>query len=227
MIKILLAEDDGELCSLVKAYLNASGYEATACRDGQEALERFLGEKFDMLITDIMMPRKDGFSLARDVRELNKDVPIIFMTARDDKLSKQLGYKTGIDDYVTKPFDNDELLARVAVQLRRGGREEALLVRAGIEMNFETFEVTADGVPLRLTRTEFAILRAFLENPKKVFSRSALVSSIEDYVPDGEESSVGVHISNLRRKLEEASGKNYIDTVWGIGFRLSPRFAES
>ena len=82
-------------------------------------------------------------------------------------------------------------------------------------------------MPLRLTRTEFAILRAFLENPKKVFSRSALVSSIEDYVPDGEESSVGVHISNLRRKLEEASGKNYIDTVWGIGFRLSPRFAES
>ena len=219
MIKILLAEDDGELCSLVKAYLNASGYEATACRDGQEALERFLGEKFDMLITDIMMPRKDGFSLARDVRELNKDVPIIFMTARDDKLSKQLGYKTGIDDYVTKPFDIDELVMRVQAILRRSGITESKKLTAGnLTMDSEEHTAYVDGRELPLTVREFDILFKLLSSPKKTFTRSQLMNDLWDYDSSATSRTVDVTMAKLREKTAECDGFEIV-TMPGLGYK--------
>lgn len=219
MIKILLAEDDGELCSLVKAYLNASGYEATACRDGQEALERFLGEKFDMLITDIMMPRKDGFSLARDVRELNKDVPIIFMTARDDKLSKQLGYKTGIDDYVTKPFDIDELMMRVQAILRRSGITESKKLTAGnLTMDSEEHTAYVDGRELPLTVREFDILFKLLSSPKKTFTRSQLMNDLWDYDSSATSRTVDVTMAKLREKTAECDGFEIV-TMRGLGYK--------
>lgn len=219
MIKILLAEDDGELCSLVKAYLNASGYEATACRDGQEALERFLGEKFDMLITDIMMPRKDGFSLARDVRELNKDVPIIFMTARDDKLSKQLGYKTGIDDYVTKPFDIDELVMRVQAILRRSGITESKKLTAGnLTMDSEEHTAYVDGRELTLTVREFDILFKLLSSPKKTFTRSQLMNDLWDYDSSATSRTVDVTMAKLREKTAECDGFEIV-TMRGLGYK--------
>lgn len=219
MIKILLAEDDGELCSLVKAYLNASGYEATACRDGQEALERFLGEKFDMLITDIMMPRKDGFSLARDVRELNKDVPIIFMTARDDKLSKQLGYKTGIDDYVTKPFDIDELVMRVQAILRRSGITESKKLTAGnLTMDSEEHTAYVDGRELPLTVREFDILFKLLSSPKKTFTRSQLMNDLWDYDSSATSRTVDVTMAKLREKTAECDGFEIV-TMRGLGYK--------
>lgn len=219
MIKILLAEDDGELCSLVKAYLNASGYEVTACRDGQEALERFLGEKFDMLITDIMMPRKDGFSLARDVRELNKDVPIIFMTARDDKLSKQLGYKTGIDDYVTKPFDIDELVMRVQAILRRSGITESKKLTAGnLTMDSEEHTAYVDGRELTLTVREFDILFKLLSSPKKTFTRSQLMNDLWDYDSSATSRTVDVTMAKLREKTAECDGFEIV-TMRGLGYK--------
>ncbi len=219
MIKILLAEDDGELCSLVKAYLNASDYEATACRDGQEALERFLGEKFDMLITDIMMPRKDGFSLARDVRELNKDVPIIFMTARDDKLSKQLGYKTGIDDYVTKPFDIDELVMRVQAILRRSGITESKKLTAGnLTMDSEEHTAYVDGRELPLTVREFDILFKLLSSPKKTFTRSQLMNDLWDYDSSATSRTVDVTMAKLREKTAECDGFEIV-TMRGLGYK--------
>ena len=219
MIKILLAEDDGELCSLVKAYLNASGYEATACRDGQEALERVLGEKFDMLITDIMMPRKDGFSLARDVRELNKDVPIIFMTARDDKLSKQLGYKTGIDDYVTKPFDIDELVMRVQAILRRSGITESKKLTAGnLTMDSEEHTAYVDGRELPLTVREFDILFKLLSSPKKTFTRSQLMNDLWDYDSSATSRTVDVTMAKLREKTAECDGFEIV-TMRGLGYK--------
>ena len=219
MIKILLAEDDGELCSLVKAYLNASGYEATACRDGQEALERFLGEKFDMLITDIMMPRKDGFSLARDVRELNKDVPIIFMTARDDKLSKQLGYKTGIDDYVTKPFDIDELVMRVQAILRHSGITESKKLTAGnLTMDSEEHTAYVDGRELPLTVREFDILFKLLSSPKKTFTRSQLMNDLWDYDSSATSRTVDVTMAKLREKTAECDGFEIV-TMRGLGYK--------
>ena len=219
MIKILLAEDDGELCSLVKAYLNTSGYEATACRDGQDALERFLGEKFDMLITDIMMPRKDGFSLARDVRELNKDVPIIFMTARDDKLSKQLGYKTGIDDYVTKPFDIDELVMRVQAILRRSGITESKKLTAGnLTMDSEEHTAYVDGRELPLTVREFDILFKLLSSPKKTFTRSQLMNDLWDYDSSATSRTVDVTMAKLREKTAECDGFEIV-TMRGLGYK--------
>ena len=219
MIKILLAEDDGELCSLVKAYLNASGYEATACRDGQEAFERFLGEKFDMLITDIMMPRKDGFSLARDVRELNKDVPIIFMTARDDKLSEQLGYKTGIDDYVTKPFDIDELVMRVQAILRRSGITESKKLTAGnLTMDSEEHTAYVDGRELPLTVREFDILFKLLSSPKKTFTRSQLMNDLWDYDSSATSRTVDVTMAKLREKTAECDGFEIV-TMRGLGYK--------
>lgn len=132
MISILLAEDDRALSALVKTYLIDGGYEVTACFDGDEALAAMESKRFDMIVTDVMMPKTDGFELARRVRESGSDIPILFMTALDDKPSKQLGYKLGIDDYVVKPFDADLLVLRVAAILRRANIEKSRELVAAI-----------------------------------------------------------------------------------------------
>ena len=186
---------------------------------GTEALLRIEEEHPDLVILDLMLPGLNGEEV---LRRIGGRCPVIILSAKTDVRGKVANLNAGAVDYITKPFDNDELLARIGVQLR-GRVQTSRISLGGITMDLDTFAVEAAGHSVRLTRTEFAILRAFLENPKKVFSRSSLLESIENTVPDGEESSVSVHISNLRKKLEEASGNNYIETVWGIGFRFDPK----
>lgn len=224
MKTIAIVEDDvyigNMLCELFASY----GYKTVRAYSGTEALLLIGREIPDLVILDLMLPGISGEEVLERISDL---CPVIVLSAKAGVRSKVDNLNAGAVDYITKPFDNDELMARVNVQMRRGGGgEKTFLSLGGIEMNFETFEVRAEGKPVRLTKTEFAILRVFLEYPKKVFSRSAILDSIEGFVPDGEESSVSVHISNLRKKLEEVSDKNYIETVWGIGFRLDSRIAK-
>ena len=219
MRTIAIVEDDPYISNMLAELLAANGYATLRAWSGSEALLLLERERPDLVILDLMLP---GMSGEEVLERIAGSCPVIILSARADVQGKVKSLNAGAVDYVTKPFDNDELLARIGVHLRRGAGERAPLVLGGICMDFDTFEVFVDGVSVRLTKTEFAILRAFLENPRRVFSRSALLDYIGGFVPDGEESSVGVHFSNLRRKLEEASPKNYIQTVWGIGFRLDP-----
>lgn len=222
MKKIAIVEDDEYIGGMLSELLRGEGYETVRAFSGSEALLLFGQIKPDLVLLDLMLPGASGEEVLKEAKKL---CPVIILSAKTDVGGKVKNLNAGASDYITKPFDNEELLARIAVQLRTdGGR--GVLSLGGLTLDPETYEVTAAGMPVRLTKTEFAILRVFMEHPKKVFSKSAVLDHIENFVPDGEESSVSVHISNLRKKLEEASGENYIDTVWGIGFRFSKEKAD-
>ena len=218
MTRILVVEDEPSYLEPLLFQLAREGYEAHGAASGEEGWALYEEMPFDLVILDLMLPGMSGEEVLARIAGL---CPVIILSAKTDVRGKVRNLNAGAVDYVTKPFDNDELLARIGVHLRRG-HDRAPLSLGGIRMDFDTFEVSVEERPVRLTKTEFAILRTFLENPRKVFSRSAILDYIEGFVPDGEESSVGVHISNLRRKLEEVSPRSYIQTVWGIGFRLDP-----
>ena len=223
MKKIAVVEDDEYIGNMLTELLRGEGYDVVRAYSGSEALLLLDRARPDLVLLDLMLPGMSGEAALDSAKKL---CPVIIVSAKTDVGGKVKNLNAGASDYITKPFDPDELLARIRVQLRAGGKGGAISL-GGIVLDPETYEVTAKGAPVRLTKTEFAILRAFMENPKKVFSKSAVLDYIENYVPDGEESSVSVHISNLRKKLEEASGESYIETVWGIGFRFAKEKANS
>ncbi len=223
MKKIAVVEDDEYIGNMLTELLRGEGYDVVRAYSGSEALLLLDRARPDLVLLDLMLPGMSGEAVLDSAKKL---CPVIIVSAKTDVGGKVKNLNAGASDYITKPFDPDELLARIRVQLRAGGKGGAISL-GGIVLDPETYEVTAKGAPVRLTKTEFAILRAFMENPKKVFSKSAVLDYIENYVPDGEESSVSVHISNLRKKLEEASGESYIETVWGIGFRFAKEKANS
>lgn len=219
MIKILVAEDDKALNDLVCAYLRASGYETTACFDGEQALQAFESEPYSMVLTDIMMPKKDGFALAEEVRAQNEHIPILLMSAREDKPSKLLGYKLGIDDYVVKPFDLDELTLKVTALLRRAKiNAENKLEIGNFVMNAEERSAYVDGKELPLTTREFDLLFKFLSYPKKTFTRSALMAEFWDYDSSATSRTVDVYMAKLRDKTADCNGFEIV-TVHGLGYK--------
>ena len=219
MIKILVAEDDKALNDLVCAYLRASGYETTACFDGEQALQAFESEPYSMVLTDIMMPKKDGFALAEEVRAQNEHIPILLMSAREDKPSKLLGYKLGIDDYVVKPFDLDELILKVTALLRRAKiHAENKLEIGNFVMNAEERSAYVDGKELPLTTREFDLLFKFLSYPKKTFTRSALMAEFWDYDSSATSRTVDVYMAKLRDKTADCNGFEIV-TVHGLGYK--------
>lgn len=219
MIKILVAEDDKATNDLVCAYLRANGYQTTACTDGEQALLAFEKNSFDMLITDIMMPNTDGFALAEAVRAADEQIPILFMSARDDKLSKMLGYKIGIDDYVVKPFDLDELMLKVGALLRRAKIQTEQKIEIGnFVMNAEEHAAYVNGEELPLTTREFDILFKLLSYPKKTFTRSALMSEFWDYDSSATSRTVDVYMAKIREKTANCNGFE-IATVHGLGYK--------
>lgn len=219
MIKILVAEDDRALNGLVCSYLSDSGYETTSCKDGKEALTAFEAEKFDMIITDIMMPEIDGFELAKEVRAIDKKIPILFMTALDDKPSKQYGYKLGIDDYVVKPFDTEILMLRVAALLRRANIEKSRELTVGnLRMNKDEHTAYLNGEELSLTVREFDLLYKFLSFPKRAFSRAQLMDEFWDYDSSATSRTVDVYMAKLREKTSLCDGFEIV-TVHGLGYK--------
>lgn len=220
MTKILLAEDDRDLNRLVTSCLVREGYEVISCFDGEEALCAFASEKASLVLTDIMMPRLDGFGLAESVRSTDKTVPIIFMTAKDDKPSKMLGYRLGIDDYITKPFDIDELMMKIAAMLRRAKIEsEKELTVGNFRMNTEERSAFVAGEEISLTVREFDLLFKLLSYPKKTFTRSALMEEFWDYDSSATSRTVDVYMAKLREKTSGCDGFEIL-TVHGLGYKV-------
>lgn len=219
MIRFLVAEDDRAINKLVCSYLTSNGYEAVGCSDGVEALKEFGQGRFDMLISDIMMPRMDGFELAESVRAIDKDIPILFMSALDDKPSKTRGYTIGIDDYVVKPFDADILMLRVAALLRRANIERSKeLVAGNLRMDADEHTAYLDGKELPLTVREFDLLFKFLSFPKKTFTRSQLMNEFWDFDTSATSRTVDVYMAKLREKTSGCDGFE-IQTVHGLGYK--------
>lgn len=219
MVKILVVEDDKAMNGLVSACLRESGYEVKSCFDGVEALEALEESAYSLIVSDVMMPRMDGFALAEAVRLTDKQTPILFMTAKDDKTSKLYGYKLGIDDYVTKPFDIDVLSLKIAALLRRAGIEAKKEIRIGdFVMNAEEHSASLGGEEISLTVREFDLLFKLLSYPKKTFTRSALMEEFWDFDSSATSRTVDVYMAKLREKTAACEGFEIL-TVHGLGYK--------
>jgi len=220
MIKILLVEDDKELNEIVTSYLKKEGYIVFSEFNGLDALNTFYENSIDLVLSDIMMPLCDGFELARNIRKENDKIPIIFMSARDDKPSKQIGYKVGIDDYITKPFDLDELVLKIKAISRRLNIMSSNTLQIGnFKMNNEEHMAYIDDEELALTVREFNILYKMLSFPKKTFTRSQLMEEFWDYDSSATSRTVDVHLSKLREKTKPCDGFEIV-TVHGLGYKV-------
>ena len=219
MIKIMVVEDDRAINGLVSNYLRDKGYEVTSCYDGEEALSVYEVGAFSMIISDIMMPKKDGFALAEEIRATDKSIPIVFMTAKDDKPSKLFAYTLGVDDYVVKPFDLDVFALKISAVLRRAGiAEKKALTVGNLTMNVEEHTAYVDGEELSLTVREFNLLFKLLSYPKKTFTRSALMSEFWDYDSSATSRTVDVYMAKLREKTAVCDGFDIV-TVHGLGYK--------
>ncbi len=219
MFKILVLEDNAELNRSVCSFLNQSGYEATGCLRADDAYDAMYETVFDAIISDIMMPEIDGFEFARTVRRQNEDIPILFMTARDDFASKQRGYRVGIDDYMVKPIDLDELFLRLGALLRRSKIASSRRLEVGAFM-MDADEHTAylDGEELALTAREFNLLYKLLSYPKKTFTRTQLMDEFWDADTASGTRTVDVYMTKLRAKLSDCDAFEIV-TVHGLGYK--------
>lgn len=204
MINILVIEDDEKLNYIVCSFLNNKGYRAISCKNGSEAFDRILEEPVNLIISDIMMPEMDGFELAAEIRRQDKSIPILFMTARDDMSAKQKGYSLGIDDYMVKPIEMDELLLRVSALLRRANiRNERKLEVGSLVLNEEETTAYLNGEEVSLTVREFNILFKLLSYPKRTFTRAQLMDEFWGYDTESTPRTVDVSITKLRDKLSD------------------------
>lgn len=219
MFKILVVEDDRDLNRSVCSFLTSNGYEAVGCPGAEAAYDEMYRTTFDLIISDIMMPGIDGFELARTVRSLNADIPILFMTARDDLASKQLGFRLGIDDYMVKPIDLDELLLRIGALLRRARIAASRRLELGsFIMDVDERTATLDGREIPLTAREFDLLYKLLSYPKKTFTRTQLMDEFWDADTQTGTRTVDVYMTKLRAKLADCDAFE-LQTVHGLGYK--------
>lgn len=219
MKHILVIDDDIHISDMLFEILLKEGYKVSRAYSGTEAILFLSSQTPDLILLDLMLP---GLSGEEVLKKINAS-PVIVLSAKsdiNDKVNLLLG---GAADYITKPFDTDELLARISVQLRKNISESKneKLIFDDIILNKSKFSVTVNNKAVKLTKTEYAILKLLMENPKQVITKSIMLDRISEDTPDCVESSLKVHISNLRKKLKEVSDKNYIEAVWGIGFKLA------
>ena len=219
MINILVVEDDGTLNQIVCTYLNDSGFQAKGCLSVNEAYEEMYHNLYELIISDIMMPEIDGFEFARTVREVNKTIPILFMSAKDDLPSKQKGFQLGIDDYMVKPIELDELLLRVRALLRRANIEMERKITVGkLVLDADGMTAEMDGEEIGLTTREFRIIYKLLSYPKKTFSRAQLMDEFWGVNSDTSLRAVDVYVTKLRDKLSGCDGFKIV-TVRGLGYK--------
>jgi DNA-binding response OmpR family regulator len=226
LARILLVDDEQAVQTLLTYPLRKEGYEVVGAMDGQEALDRFTGERFDLVVLDIMLPKLDGIEVCRRLRTRSQ-VPIIMLTAKGDEMDKVAGLEMGADDYITKPFSVREFRSRVKAALRRGNLAGQALaasepIRAGdLEIDFERRSVQLDSKQVQLTYVEFEILAALAAAPGKVFTRETLLEHIWGDSTYRDPRTVDVHIRHLREKLEaDAKQPEYLFTVRGVGYRF-------
>lgn len=219
MFKILVVEDDSELNRTVCTYLNQNGYKAIGCYNANEAYDEMYSNVFDLIISDIMMPEIDGFEFAKTVRELDSDIPMLFMTARDDFSAKQRGYRAGIDDYMVKPVDLDELLLHIGALLRRSKiASSKKIILGSVTLDAEEHTAYLNDNEIPLTVREFNILFKLLSYPKKTFTRSQLMEEFWDVDSLSGTRTVDVYMTKLRNKFADCDDFEII-TVHGLGYK--------
>lgn len=223
---ILVCDDERDIVSAIEIYLSAEGYKIEKAYNGREALAILAQTQVHLVLLDIMMPQMDGITTAAQIRK-SSNVPIVFLSAKSESSDKILGLNIGADDYITKPFDPMELVARVRSQLRRyatlGGivKTEVVYENGGILLDDVAKTVTVDGEPVALTPIEYSMLRLFMANPGQVFSIHQIYEQVWNESPIGSENSVAVHIRHLREKIEiNPSEPRYIRVVWGLGYKM-------
>ncbi len=228
---ILIVEDDADIRDGIEIYLKNQGYRVSKAADGIAGMEVITTQPVDLAIVDVMMPRMDGITMMMKVREKGFDFPVVMLSAKSEEVDKIMGLNMGADDYITKPFTPLELLARINSQLRRYNRyKEALSlsetekdtyhVIGGIELNEETVEVFADGVPVRLTPFEFKILLLLMKNPGRVFSAEEIYERVWNEKPVNTDT-IMVHIRRIREKIElDPKNPKYLKVVWGVGYKM-------
>lgn len=219
MFKLLIVEDDRELNQTVCHFLNNSGYETISCLNAEDAYEALDEHIFDLIISDIMMPGTDGFEFAGYVRDINKTIPILFMTARDDLTSKQRGFQIGIDDYMVKPVDLDEMLLRIGALLRRAQIASSRKLEIGrFVMDADERTAYLDDTEIPLTNREFLILYKLLSYPKRTFTRTQLMDEFWDADTETAPRAVDVYMTKLRSKLADCQ-EFELKTVHGLGYK--------
>jgi two-component system OmpR family response regulator len=224
--RILIVDDEGHIREVIRVALKKAGMDVVEARDGREALVRFAADRPDLIVLDIGMPEFDGLDVCREIRK-SSDVPILFLSARDEEIDRILGLEIGGDDYVTKPFSPRELVARVNVILRRlsprNGEAKAgpgALSQGGLLIDPEQHVASFSGTPLKLTAIEFGILRAFLTRPTSVFHREQLMRAAYQLNIQVSDRTIDSHIRNIRAKLAALACDNVIETIHGVGFKL-------
>ncbi|TKI71519.1 response regulator transcription factor [Lysinibacillus mangiferihumi] len=225
MTTVLIVDDEQDMRNLIEMMLNNSKFETFTAANGTEAYDIIVREKIDLVLLDVMMPHEDGFTVCQSIRAMS-NVPVIFLTARDANEDKVKGLTLGGDDYIVKPFTNDELVARMHAVLRRSGSnitdlQQNIVVFGSIKLDEISRKVSVEGKVIPLTLKEFELLHLFMKNPGNAYSREQLLERIWDIDYLGGTRTVDTHIKTLRLKLgKEAAG--YIQTVWGVGYRFDP-----
>ena len=224
--KILVADDESNICELLRLYLEKEGYTVVLAHDGEKALERFQSEQPDLVLLDIMMPKLDGWQVCREIRKKSA-CPIIMLTAKGEVFDKVLGLELGADDYVVKPFETKEVIARIKAVLRRCGSAANTKIREvqfdKLYINMENYELKVDGVTVDAPPKEMELLYHLASNPNRVYTRDQLLDEVWGFEYYGDSRTVDVHVKRLREKLEGVSEKWSLKTVWGVGYKFDVR----
>ena len=225
--KFLVVDDDSNICELLRLYLEKEGYAVKIVNDGVSAVNAFKQESPDLMILDIMLPKLDGWQVCREIRKFS-DKPIIMLTAKGETFDKVLGLELGADDYMTKPFDTKEMVARIKAVLRRTGAAAA--ADAVKEVNFENltvnltnYEMKVNGTPVDTPPKELELIYHLASNPNRVFTRDQLLDEVWGFDYYGDSRTVDVHVKRLREKLEGVSDKWELKTVWGVGYKFETK----
>ena len=225
--KILIADDDRNICELLKIYLEKEGCNVVLAGDGEEALSKFEAEEPDIILLDVMMPRLDGWQVCRELRK-KSDCPIIMITAKGETFDKVLGLELGADDYVVKPFEPKEIVARVKAVLRRTGKANAENDKKEVSfdkltVNMTKYELKVDGKVIDTPPKELELLFHLASNPNRVYTRDQLLDEVWGFEYYGDSRTVDVHVKRLREKLEGVSEKCSLKTVWGVGYKFETK----
>jgi DNA-binding response OmpR family regulator len=222
--KILIVDDDKNICKLIEVYLNHEGYETKCCHDGSVALDLIKKEKYDLVLLDLMLPLINGYEVCKLIKS-EQDIPIIMVTARDLVDDKVDGFNAGADDYIVKPFEPKEMVARVKARLKSKPKSESEdkkgpLIEDNLWVNIDTYQVKVNGIPISLKPKEIQLLHYLLSNKNVVFTRDQLLTKVWDYAYSGDTRTVDVHIKRLRDCLENSSKKWELKTIWGVGYKF-------
>ncbi len=218
---IAIIEDDKDISSILANILNENGYSFKQAYDGSQAMKLLKNESFDLVLMDLMLPYVNGETLIYELRKIS-DTPVIVISAKSMMETKLEVLRLGADDYIIKPFDINEVIVRIEVVLRRmqTTKEKDFLESGGLKLILTENRAEFEGTPVQLTAKEMSLLELFMKNPKKTYTKAELYETVWNDVYYYEDNTINVHVSNLRNKLKKVSGKDHIETVWGIGYRL-------